>query len=63
MRLVQVAVFIVILIGGLIDTAVAICSGTYETVSYTHLDVYKRQLQDYGTIIPSSLKLSNEGNY
>ena len=32
MRLVQVAVFIVILIGGLIDTAVAICSGTYEII-------------------------------
>lgn len=34
MRLVQVAVFIVILIGGLIDTAVAICSGTYEIIRH-----------------------------
>ena len=30
----QVAVFIVILIGGLIDTAVAICSGTYEIIRH-----------------------------
>ena len=34
MKLVQVAVFIVILIGGLIDTAVAICSGTYEIIRH-----------------------------
>ena len=34
MRLVQVSVFIVVLIGGLIDTAVAICSGTYEILRH-----------------------------
>lgn len=53
MILVQVAVFIVVLIGGLIDTSMAVCSGIYEIIRHNP------QLS-HGEIIESGMNIGSK---
>ncbi len=58
MLLVQIAVFIVILVGGLIDTAMAVCSGTYEVIRHNS-ELSRNEVVESGTNIGSKILSSN----
>ena len=58
MILVQVSVFIVILIGGLIDTAMAVCSGTYEIIRHNP-QLSHKEIIESGMNIGSKILSSN----
>ncbi|ASS37966.1 YibE/F family protein [Mogibacterium pumilum] len=58
MLLVQVAVFIVILIGGLIDTAMAVCSGIYEVIRHNPR-LSRTEIVESGMNIGSKILSSN----
>lgn len=58
MILVQISVFIIILIGGLIDTAMAVCSGTYEIIRHNPQLSHKKIIES-GMNIGSKILSSN----